>query len=100
MDIAKAIWSGQLFKIETVRPTRGISKMNNANKKKHKQDGLDILYQEELRMYLERKNHLCENKLKVYSLIISNYCTTLMKTRVKEHPDYLTTILDNPVELL
>ena len=55
-DIAKAIRSRQQFDIKTVRPTRGISKMDNADKKKHKQDGLDILYQEELRMYLDRKN--------------------------------------------
>ena len=33
-------------------------------------------------------------------MIISNYCTTLMKTRIEDYPEYLTTILDNPVELL
>ena len=99
-DIAKAIRSGQRFDIETVKPTRGISKADNTDEKKHEQDGLDILYQEELRMYLDRKKHLRDNELKAYSLIISNYCTTLMKTRIEEHPEYLTTILDNPVELL
>ena len=65
-----------------------------------RQDRLDILYQEELRMYLERKKHLHDNKLKVYCLIISNYCTKQMKTRIEEHLMYLTMILDNPVKLL
>ena len=43
-DIAKAFRSRQRFDIKTVKPTRGISKADNADKKKHEQDGLGILY--------------------------------------------------------
>ena len=51
-------------------------------------------------MYLERKKHLHDNRIKAYNVIISNYCTKQMKTRIEEHPEYATKILDNPVELL
>ena len=56
LDIAKAIRSRQQFDIKTVKLTRGISKVDDPGVKKHEQDGSDILYQEELRMYLDRKN--------------------------------------------
>ena len=58
------------------------------------------MYQEELQMYLDRKKHLNDNRIKVYSLIISNYCTKQMKTRVEEHPKFETEIIDDPIALL
>ena len=51
-------------------------------------------------MYLERKKHLHDNEVKVYNVIISTYCTRQMKTRIEEHPEYATKIIDNPVVLL
>ena len=64
--------------------------------KTHEQGGLDILYQEELRVHLDCKKYLSENEIKTYSPIISNYCTKLMRTRIEEHPDYDTKIINNP----
>ena len=58
------------------------------------------MYQEELRMYFDRKKHLNDNCIKVYSLIISNYCTKQMKTRVEEHAKFETKIIDNQIALL
>ena len=51
-------------------------------------------------MYLDRKKHLNDNCIKVYSLIISNYCTKQMKTRIEEHPKFETEIINDPITLL
>ena len=58
------------------------------------------MYQEELRMYLDRKKYLNDNRIKIYSLIISNYSTKQMKTRIEEHPQFESKIIDNPIVLL
>ena len=58
--------------------------------RRHEQGGLDIMFQEELRLYLDRKKHLHDNEIKIYSLIITNYCTKQMKSQIKEHPDLKT----------
>ena len=99
-DIAQAIRSGTKFDIKSVQPTREVSTETDDMARKHEQDGLDIMFQEELRVFMERKKYLRENEIKTYSLIISNYCTKQMKTRIEEHPDYASKILDNPIELL
>ena len=46
------------------------------------------------------KNALQENISKAYALIFTNYCTRPMQSRIKEHPDFESTIEDNPFELL
>ena len=99
-DMAQAIRAGKAFDINTVKPTRGQSTETDAEARRHEQGGMDIMYQEELRMYLDRKKHLNDNRIKVYSLIISNYCTKQMKTRVEEHPKFETDIIDDPIALL
>ena len=99
-DVAKAIRTGVPFDIGVLRPVRQSSNKTDPDAWRHEQDGLDILYQEELRMYLERKKHLHDNEVKVFNVIISTYCTKQMKTRIEEHPEYTTKIIDNPVTLL
>ena len=61
---------------------------------------MDIKFQEELRVHLDRKKYLHENEIKEYSLIISNYCTKQMRTQIKEHPDYQSKILNNHIHFL
>ena len=37
---------------------------------------------------------------KAYALIFSNFCNKTMQNRVEEHPEFETTIRDDPIELL
>jgi hypothetical protein len=61
---------------------------------------MDIMYQAKLERYLERKDALEQNLTKAYALIFSTYCNKTMQNRIEEHPDYETTIRDDPIELL
>ena len=63
-DIATAIRTGKRFDIKSVEPKRGISENKDENEKSHEQGGLDILYQEELRVHLDRKKISVKTKLK------------------------------------
>jgi hypothetical protein len=57
------------------------------------------MYQAKLERYLERKDTLQQNLTKE-ALIFSTYCNKTMQNRVEEHPEFETTIRDNPIELL
>ena len=37
---------------------------------------------------------------KAYALIFTNYCTKAMQNRIEQHPDYQSTIMDDPIALL
>ena len=68
--------------------------------RKMEQDGFDIMYQAEIKKYLERVQALEENMNRAYALIIGTYCSKAIQGRVEEHPDYETKIRDDPIELL
>jgi len=68
--------------------------------RKMEQDGFDIMYQAEIKQYLERVQALEENMNRAYALIIGTYCGKAIQGRVEEHPDYETKFRDNPIELL
>ena len=99
-DMAKLIRDGKLFDIDSVRPTRILSELDKTDERAIKQAGLDILFQEELRAFIDRKMLLNENKCKAYSLIFSSYCTRQMQQRIEEHPAFDLDIIDNPIRLL
>jgi hypothetical protein len=69
-------------------------------RKSTKQAGLDILYQAQLERYLDRQATLEQNLYKAYALIFSTYCNKMMQNRIEGHPDYESTIRDDPIELL
>jgi hypothetical protein len=81
-------------------PTRGISRDVDATANLKAQSGKDILYQAGLERYLERKDTLEQNLTKAYALIVSTYCNKTMQNRVEEHPEFETTIRNDPIELL
>ena len=95
-----AICTGKRFDLKSEEPSRDESTETDDVKKAYQQSGMDILYQERLHVHLECEKHLRENEKKAYSLVIRNYCTKQMRTRIEEHPDYAMSILDNPIELL
>ena len=68
--------------------------------KKLEQDGFDMRYQAEIKQFLDWQSGLEENLMKAYALIFGTYCSKALQSRVEEHPDFETTIRDDPVELL
>ena len=57
-------------------------------------------YQAEIKQFLDRQSGLEENLMKAYALIFGTYCSKAIQSRVEEHPDFETTIRDDPIELL
>ncbi|MGC8553840.1 MAG: hypothetical protein ACP5O7_13425, partial [Phycisphaerae bacterium] len=99
-DVAESIEKGMPFDLSSVEPTRSISAEEDPVKATLEQTGLDIKYQEELRRYLDRKDNLRQGMVKAYALIFSNYCSRIMQSRVEEHPEFDTTIKNDPIKLL
>jgi hypothetical protein len=81
-------------------PTRGQATSAVPADRANEQAGMDILYQAELERCLDRKDTLEQNLTKAYALIFSTYCNKMMQNCIEEHPDYKTTIRDDPIELL
>ena len=99
-DIAKSLRDKARINLAPVTPKRTLSTSTDPVMKSLEQTGHDIMYQEELKRYLERKDDLEENLTKAYALILSQYCNKTMQSRVEEHKDFTTTIRDNLIELL
>jgi len=68
--------------------------------RKLEQDGFDIMYQAEIKQYLERVQALEENMIRAYALIIGTYCSKFIQGWVKENPEYESKIRDDPIEIL
>ena len=83
-DVAKSIRDGKRFDLSGVKPEREVSDETDGDKKKIEQDGFDIQYQEELRVFLDRKAVMKDNEKKTFSLIFSSYCTSQMQERIEE----------------
>ena len=64
------------------------------------QKGLDIKYKSAIHMFIKHKLLLEENKTKVFSLILNNYCFKPMQNIVQDHWKYETEIINNPVPLM
>src|SRR5210317_1239889 len=99
-DIAKSLKDQTMINLDTEEPIRAISINNDDSERSIEQSGYDIKYQEQLRRHLDRKDALKENVSKAYALIFTNYCTRPMQSRIEEHPEFESTIEDNPFELL
>jgi hypothetical protein len=99
-DIAISLRDLNKKDLSALLPSRGQASSTDAAIQANKQAGMDILYQAELERYLDRKATLEQNLYKSYALIFSTYCNKMMQNRIKEHPDYETTIRDDPIELL
>jgi hypothetical protein len=81
-------------------PNRGRATRTDAAEKLEQQAGMEILYQAELKRYLDRKYTLEQNLTKAYALIFSTSCNKTMQNQIKEHPEFETTIRDDSIELL
>ena len=98
-DIAISLRELKKRDLTSEEPTRKISSRTDDNKKLE-QDGFDMRYQAEIKQFLDRQSGLEENLMKAYALIFGTYCSKAIQSRVEEHPDFETTIRDDPIELL
>ncbi|KAL7577498.1 hypothetical protein ACA910_004779 [Epithemia clementina (nom. ined.)] len=99
-DIAISLRDLKKKDLSSLKPVRDISMETDEGMRKLEQDGFDILYQAEIKQFLERKRALEENMDKTYALIFGTYCSKAIQSCVEEHPDYKSKIRDNPIELL
>ena len=99
-DVAKSLRNKNVINLPPDKPTLTITTEMDPTKAKLEQDGYDIKYQEEFRLYLDRTSSLTQNLKKAYALIMTTYCTRIMQNRVEEHLDFHTKIEDNPIALL
>ena len=99
-DVAKSLEDMIVIDLHTAEPQRAISDKADATLKVINQTGLDIKYQEELRRHLDREDALKEGMNKAYALIFTNYCTKTMQARIEEHPDFKSTLKNDPIALL
>jgi hypothetical protein len=95
-DIAVTLRDLKQKNLQSIMPTRGQSTGTDPVANRNKQAGMDIMYQAELERYLERKDALEQNLTKAYVLIFSTYCNKTMQNWIEEHPDYETTICNDP----
>jgi hypothetical protein len=98
-DIAKSLRDGKLFDLSSIMPVRRVSEETNETTRMIEQDGFNIQFQEEFRVYLDRKSILEDNLHKTYSAIYSTYCTKQMQDRIEQHPDF-EKFRDDPLKLL
>ena len=99
-DISSAICDGKTFEPTTKKPTRNLycitpsatetveDKTNRLLRESDGQKAFDIKYDLELKHYLKRKYLYKENEAMAFALIVNDYCTTAMKNRIQEHPEY------------
>ena len=99
-DIAISLREMRMINMDSKKPNMLIAQAEDPVERRVEQRRLDISYQAEVTRWMERRNMLENNMIKAYSLIISNYCTSQMRSRVETHADYHTEILDNPICLL
>ena len=64
-----------------------------------KQEGRDIKYKEELKVYNDRKSTLEQNLFKAYEYILG-YCNKAMKPHIEEQADYDLRVKGNVRALL
>ena len=100
MDVSKCLKDMQKINLDADEPQREISVKTDQAANESEQKGFDIKYQEKLGRHLDRVDDLEKGLHKAYALIFTNYCTKAMQNRIEQHPDYQSTIMDDPIVLL
>jgi len=60
-----------------------VSTEKDIDTRKLEQDGCDIIYQAEIKQYLERLQALEENMNRAYALIIGTYCSNTIQDQAE-----------------
>ena len=100
VDVAKSLKSGEPYHKKLSKPQRQISNDIDPVIANIEQSGYDIEYREDLRRFHDRYDKIEQDLVKVYSVIFTQYCTKTMQLRIEEHPDFVSKIDDNPIQLL
>ena len=106
--VAKVLKTGKTIDWDGTEPKMQVAAMDatitdmveQTRSQKLEQDGFNIAYHEKLRRHLDKKDEVEEGLRKAYTEIFMNFCTKSMQQRIEEHPDFDSTIEDNPIELL
>eukprot|EP00980_Cylindrotheca_fusiformis_P024330 scaffold11755_cov81-Cylindrotheca_fusiformis.AAC.1 len=66
-----------------------------------KNEALKALHEEDMKQFSTRRDDsLRKNVPKAYAMIYADFCSSTMQIRIKEHPEFETTIYNDPIELL
>ena len=100
-DVAESLRTMQEFDFEPIRPQRRISgKKEGSEDKKIEQEGIDMEHTVDYEKWKTRAEEYEKGLVTAYAWIMEEYCTTSMRSRNEEHPDFNTTIRNNPIVLL
>eukprot|EP00980_Cylindrotheca_fusiformis_P020217 scaffold7304_cov66-Cylindrotheca_fusiformis.AAC.1 len=61
---------------------------------------MKALHEEDMKRFSTRRDDLRKNVPKAYAMIYADFCSSTMQIRIKEHPEFETTIYNDPIELL
>ena len=104
-EVAESLRDEEAFDMDAERPIRETSVLPNATEiqradKVIEQEGMDMVYQAELTLFLERKGIFRQNLTKAYALIYKDYCSPTIQHRVEESEIFDSAIRNDPIELL
>jgi hypothetical protein len=99
-DIAKSLRDEQLVDLSNEMPKPQTSTKKDNNQREAEQKMFDMITKGEVEKYLTRKDNLCQNQPKAFSVIMQDFCTPDMTREIQTHPDFKSKIEDNPFELL
>ena len=102
-DIAKSLREQEKKDLTAEMPVRMMSgpvAESEEGVRKIEQEGYNVLYTAEVQNYKDRKNTLDTNLGRAYALILSTYSNGTMQHHIEEHPDFVSMIQKNPIELL
>jgi hypothetical protein len=97
-DVANSIAAASIQLPE--KPKLEISTETDAAKKAAEDRANELDYLEDKKLWNKRKSQLEDGLNKAYSIIWTDYMTETMRTRIEQHPDYLSKIKGDSVELI
>ena len=99
-DVAESLRTMKELDLQPLKPQRRISGKEKSEDKKIEQEGIDMEHTVDYEKWKTRAEEYEKGLVTAYAWIMEEYCTTSMRSRIEEHPDFNTTIRNNPIVLL
>ena len=99
-DTAVSLRNLEKLDLSSEEPTLKVSTSSDDATKDSENAAFKVQYEIKMTAHIERENKLRDNLARAYALIIENYCTDTLVTRIEQLPDFESTIRDDPIELL
>ena len=82
-------------------PTEGTvdPSVTNSTLQAKAKESLKLVYKQEIKRHVNRKLDYLTNKIKAYGFLIEQ-CNKAMVAKIKQHTNFTSTILNNPIKLL